>query len=351
MNLSHDDIEKYIEHVCSGIKIVDVDNKSILFRFPDNLTLVTARRLYEREYEKAIDDGLLPIDEMKKILEERDLIKEEDRRRLSSLKSKMEAQRILLAKTFKVKANQDRIKDVIHELEEEIRQIEYLEKSKLSMTAETRADESKILYLCWCSAYDLDENELHWSEYNEFLDESDILFRQKVLSEFMSFYGGLPTSKIRAVARSNLWRIRYLTSLKTSEPLFGVPTSEYTNDMLNLAYWSHYYQNVYEMMPEDQPSELIIEDDEALDAYLKDYYDEKSQDAAGRRDSRKRKGKLQAFNDQEVIVTRSNELYEDVKYDTPREAQGIKDRNLIRKKRRVQKGTRVGTVPDKLPTK
>jgi hypothetical protein len=351
MNLSHDDIEKYIERVCSGIKIVDVDNNPILFRFPDNLTLVTARGIYNREYAEAIEDGLLPIDEMKKILEERDLVKEEDRKRLASLKSKMEAQKVLLAKTFKVKANQDRIKDVIHKLGEEIRKIEYLEKSKLSMTAETKADESKILYLCWCSAYDLDKNELYWSEYNEFLDESDVLFRQKVLSEFMSFYGGIPTSKIRAVARSNLWRIRYLTSVKTSEPLFGAPTSEYTNDMLNLAYWSHYYQNVYEMMPENQPSDLIIEDDEALDAYLKDYYGEKSQDAARRKDTRKRRGKLQAFNDKEVIVTRSNELYQDVKYDIPREAQGIKDRNLIRKKKRVEKGTRVRTVPDKLPTK
>jgi hypothetical protein len=104
------------------------------------------------------------------------------------------------------------------------------------------------------------------------------------------------------------------------------------------------------MMPEDQPSELIIEDDEALDAYLQDYYDEKHREAAGRRDNRKR-GKLQAFNDKEVIVTRANELYEDIKYDVPQESQHIKDRNLIRKRKRVEKGRRVGTVPDKLPTK
>ena len=351
MDSSIEDIEEYIERICAGVKIVDIDEHVILFKPPTNLILMQARRVYESEYELSIGEGLLPLEEMKEILQERNIIKKEDRDKLVRLKSKLEAQKILLAKTVKVKANQDRIKDIIHGLVDEIHQIERVERSKLSMTAETRAEESKLLYLCQVCAHDMNTNKLYWPNQDSFHNEHRLLFRQKTLSEFILFHSRIQTSKVRTVARSNLWRIRYLTSLKTSEPLFGVPTSEYTNDMLNLAYWSHYYQNVYEMMPEDQPSDLIIEDDEALDAYLKDYYDERTRDAAGRRDGKKRKGKLQAFNDQEVIVTRSNELYEDVQYDKPREAQGIKDRNLIRKKRRVEKGRRVGTVPDKLPTK
>jgi len=351
MTLPIGELEKYIEQICTGIKIVDIDNYTILFKPATNFVLMKARRLYDMEYKRSIDEGLLPIDEMKTILEERNFIRAEDRNKLSKLQSQLEAQKILLAKTLKVKANQDRIKDVIHKLEEEISQIESVERSKFSMTAETRAEESKLLYLCYKCTYDIDTDKLYWPTYKDFSNESRLTFRQKVLSEFILFYSGIPTTKIRAIARSNLWRIRYLTSLKTSEPLFGVPTSEYTNDMLNLAYWSHYYQNIYEMMPDDQPSDLIIDDDEALDAYMQDYYEEKNREAAGRRDTRKRRGKLQAFNSQEVIVTRSNELYEDITYDTPRESQAIKDRNLIRKKSRVTKGNRVGTIPDKLPTK
>ena len=351
MNLPVSDIEKYIEQICSGIKIVDIDDDTILFKFPSNFTLMKARRIYDMDYSKSLEEGLLPIDEMREILKDRDLIKEEDRLRLSKLRSQMDAQKILLAKTIKVEANQERIKNIIHNLEEEIEKIERVERSKLSMTAETMAEESKLLYLCRNSTYYMNTDKLYWPTLDDFIKESDSLFRQRVISEFILFYSGVQTAKVRAIARSNLWRIRYITSLKTSEPLFGVPASEYTNDMLNLAYWSHYYQNIYEMLPDDQPAELIIEDDEALDAYMKDYYDEKTRESAGRRDSKKRKGKLQAFNDQEVIVTRSNELYEDIKYDTPRESQSIKDRNLIRKKRIMPKGRRVGTVPDKLPTK
>jgi hypothetical protein len=89
------------------------------------------------------------------------------------------------------------------------------------------------------------------------------------------------------------------------------------------------------MMPEDQPNENIIEDDEALDAYLNSYYKERTQDVAARKSKRKMgTGKLSAFDSQEVIVTKANELYEDIEYDKPREAQAIKDRNLIKKKAR-----------------
>lgn len=335
VNLTHDEVERYLDQICSRSKIVDINNKTILFKYPTTDDMIKARIVYDKEYKRCLDEGLLPIDKMQKLLKDRKLINESDQRELSSLKDKLEAQKVLLAKTTKVKANQDRIKGIIHELESKIHEIESKEKSTLSMTAESKAEEAKLLFLCWSCCYDFDTEELYWKLYKEFINENDIVFREKLISEFILFYAGIPTPQIRAIARSNLWRIRYVTSLKTSEPLFGVPTSEYTSDMLNLAYWSHYYQNIYEMMPEDQPSEFIIEDDEALDAYLNDYYKERSQEIAARKNKKGLgRGKLSAFNNEEVIVTKSNELYEDIEYDKPRESQAIRDRNLIRKKTR-----------------
>jgi len=335
MDLTHEEVERYLEQICSRLKIVDIGDKPVLFKYPDVYTMMKARRIYELEYKTSIDEGLISVDDMRKIIKERKLISDADQKKLNSLKSKLEAQRILLAKTTKVKANQERIKNIIHELSSQIREAEYKERSKFSMTAETKAEEAKLLYLCWSHCYNFDTNELYWPTYNDFTEELDAKFRESLISEFILFYSGIPTECIRAIARNNLWRIRYVTSLKTSEPLFGVPTSDYSSDMLNLAYWSHYYQNIYEMMPEDQPSELIIEDDEALDAYLSDYYKERTQDIAARRNKKSMgRGKLTAFDSQEVIVTKANELYEDIEYDQPREAQAIKDRNLINKRTR-----------------
>jgi hypothetical protein len=328
MDLTYEEVDIYIELVCAGVKIITIDDKDLLFKHPNSFTLVKARRVYTQDIESSKKDGLLTNDEMRKIISERNLITADERLTLNSLKSKLEAQRVLLGKTVKVKANQDRIKKVIEDLQNRMWVIESKERSKLSMTIETKADESKLLYLCWACSYKLENPDaLFWTTYEDFSNESGLLFRQRVVSEFLSFYSGVRTPIIRAVARSNLWRIRYVTSLKTSEPLFGVPTSEYSNDQLNLAYWSHYYQSIYEMMPEDQPPDHIVSDDEALDAYLKNFYDERTQDTAYRKNKQKRVGKLSAFDQQQVIVTRSNELYEDIKYDKPREAQLIKEGN------------------------
>jgi len=334
MNITNEEIERYLEQICTALKIIDVDDKVLLLTQPSSKDRMKARRIYEQEYKESINGGLLSTDDMKELIEKRQLITEKEKLELSSLRSKLDAQKVLLAKTLKVKANQDRIKGVIHDLEGKIRNIEYKERSKFSMTADTKAEEAKILYLCWVSCYDFFTNGLYWSLHDEFLNESDYLFRQKVTSEFILFYGGIPTNYVRAIARSNLWRIKYVTSLKTSESLFGRPTSEYTNDMLNLAYWSHYYQNIYEMLPEDQPSDYIIEDDEALDAYMKDYYEERLRNAGARKDKKKRSGKLSAFDKEEVIVTRSNELYEDINFDKPKESTFIKDKTSVRKKTR-----------------
>jgi hypothetical protein len=334
MELISEEIENYLDRIAAASKIVDVDDKVLLFRQPTIDNKMESRRIYEFEYKKSIDEGLLSTMGMKDLIKERHLITDEERRELSSLKSKLDAQKVLLAKTTRVRAKQDRVKDIIHDIKKKIRDIEYRERSKFSMTAETKAEEAKILYLCWSNCYDFLTKKLYWDLYDEFLNETDYLFRQKVVSEFILFYGGIPTKYIRAIARSNLWRIRYVTSIKTSESLFGRSTSEYTSDMLNLAYWSHYYQNIFEMMEEDRPSEDIIEDNEALDAYMKDYYDERTRDTAARKSKNKRSGKLSAFDQEEVIVTKSNELYDDIEFDTPRESSAIKDKPMIRKKTR-----------------
>jgi len=334
MKLTHEEVEEYLEFISIGSKIVDVDNKSILFKYPNNRLRMLSRCIYRTEYNKAISDGLLTYDQMADVIKQRNLIGESERKKLAMLESKIEAQRVLLAKTTRVKANQTRIKNIIADLERQKSIIEAKERSKFAMTADTRAEEAKILFLCYYSTFDIDTDSLYWGSLDSFKNEMNYEFRRLVLSEFIKFYTGIKTPIIRAIARSNLWRIKYVTSLKTGDSLFGVPISEYTSDMLNLVYWSHYYQNINEMMPEDQPSDDIIEDDEALDAFMQDYHNERSKDIAERKHRKGHKGSLSAFNQEEVIVTRTNELFEDIEFDEPREAAAIKNKTLVQKKTR-----------------
>jgi len=334
MSLTHDEVEEYLEIISTGSKITEVDSKVILLRYPTANIRMMSKFIYKTEYKLSVDEGMLTHSQMADIIKERNWVSETDRNQLSKLESQITAQRILLSKTTRVKANKERIKNIIQDLKLKKAVIENKERSKFAMTADTKAEEARILYLCYNSVFNVDNDSLYWATFDDFKKEYDYMFRQAVLTEFISFYTGISTTTIRALARSNLWRIKYVTSVKTGEDLFGVPVSNYTGDMLNLAYWSHYYQNINDMMSEDQPPEDIIEDDDALDAFMQDYHNERTKDIAERKHRKGNRGKLSAFNQEEVIVARTNELFEDIEFDEPREAAAIKDKALVNKKTR-----------------
>lgn len=339
MDISDNDLESYLYKIFVryDYKYVNKGSGEILLKFkhPDITTKADAQFIYDRAYKRAVDLGMLPMNELVELMDKRQMFPESSKLRLSKLESQLEAQQFLLGKTTKVKANRDRIKKIIDKLTSEITELRFAKNSKLTMSAESKAEEERSFFICSGCIYNEDDT-LFWPSYQDALKETDLILKDNILYEFIKFYGGISTTIIRELARSNIWRIRYINSQKTSDPLFGVPTSEYTVDMLHLTYWSSYYQNIYEMLPEDRPSDLIIEDDTALDAFMKSYYEERTREDAARRSKNQNKGQLSAFNNEEVIVTRSNELYEDIEYSKPREAQRIKDRTDI-KKRTVKK--------------
>lgn len=338
MELSSDEIDRYLNSIFTGQKFIYIDNELFIFKQPDNTTKIKSDLIYDRAYESALSQGILPIKELEVLIKERGIFTEEDEKTLERLKTQLEAQEIILSKTTKVKARQDRIKEIIANLKKESREIEYKKISKLSMSAESKAEEERVLYLCWNGTYK-ENDERYWNKFEDLLNERNLDKKDNVLYNFIRFRNGIETSIIRQIARSSLWRIRYVTSQKVSDPLFGIPTSDYTNDMLNLAYWSNFYQNIYEMMSRDRPPDTVIDDDDSLDAYMKDFYEERNREDAAEWAKNKNKsgrGKLSAFDKEEVIVTQSNELYEDIDYDKPREAQRVKDRVDLQKRTKGQ---------------
>jgi len=338
MDITHEQLERYLCKIFTGINVLYIKDGSkdicIEFRQPDNTIKLRANLVYDEACDRAISEGMFTTEALKELIKERNIFTDADEEKLEKLESQLTGQEILLAKTVVVKARQDRLKGIVNKLKEEISELQFKKTSKLMMSAEVKAEEERSLFFCHACTYNVDKNELYWKNYKDLLKETNIVFKDKILIEFLKFYRGIDTKLIRFIARNNLWRIRYVTSQKISDPLFGIPTSQYTNDMLNLAYWSNYYQNIYEMLSEDRPPDLIIDDDEALDAYMTSYYNERTKEDAARRSKNKTWGKLSAFDKEEVIVTQSNELYEDIKYDKPREAQRIKNRIDIRKKAR-----------------
>jgi len=337
-DLTAEEVERYLNRIFTGTELFNLENRLLVFQQPSNRVKAKADLIYDKALKRATDLGMLSMSDLSDLIKKRNIFTQVDQDKLDELVIQRHAQEVILSKTTRIKANQERLRGVIAGINAKIHELEYKRTSKLTMSADSKAEEERALYFCWACVTDEDDKKC-WNTFDDLLKEKDMTFRDSVLISFLRFKAGIETKIIRYLARHSLWRIRYVTSQKVSDPLFGVPTSQYTNDMLNLAYWSNFYQNIYEMMAKDRPPDTIVEDDEALDAYMKSYYEERTREDATERDKNKlgNRGKLSAFNKQEVIVTKSHELYEDIEYTKPREAQMIKDKAAVKKTARPKR--------------
>ena len=215
MLLTDEETECYLNQVFIGQQLVYIEDKLFLFKQPDNYVKMQASLVYDKTRNEAIKSGMLSVKMLEELLEERHIISEKEQKELEGLKSQLHAQQILLGKTTKVKAKQDRLKKIVNRIKEDIAEIEHKRISKLAMSAESKASEEKALYLCWACTYikTNDDYKLYWESFNNLLDEYSLELRNKILIKFLQFKAGIPTEIIRFLARHSLWRIRYVTGL------------------------------------------------------------------------------------------------------------------------------------------
>ena len=297
-----------------------VNNKAgeavpLLFTYPTSADSRIAAHLHMQALKEAEEAGIPSISEMEIAVRERGIFTEEDEASIERLTSKLEGQRVVLSKTTKVPARRERLEKIIAGLKEQINEIKLKREITFDNTRERKAAEEKFLYLTWCGTKDPFTGERFWKTWEDFQAETDYHFRKRVLLDYIVFAHGIDQSSIRFIARSNLWRLRYVSALKTGDELFGRAIRDYTVDQLMVLYWSHYYQSIYEMMPDDRPPDSIIVDDEALDAYMKDWQEDRSRDAAASRAKKNKKyGQSTAWDYDETLVMRSNPMHEDIEY-------------------------------------
>ena len=213
MELTSDEVERYLNRIFTETELVYVSDKLFIFKQPNNSIKAHSDLVYDRSYHSAVSSGLLPVVELEKLIKERNLFTEEDEDKLVELNTQKFAQESILSKTTKVKARQERLLGIIDKIDEKIAKLESKRTSKLSMSADAKAEEERALYVCWACVYD-DNMEKHWATFEDLLNEKDVGFRNELLLKFLNFRSGVDTTIIRYLARHNLWRIRYVTSQK-----------------------------------------------------------------------------------------------------------------------------------------
>lgn len=279
LDFSFQEVESYLDSILNNqrlekLELPDGRTRFVVFSFPNAKEILASRFIRDKAQVEAADKGLPTIAEMDERLYSRGLLKDVESK-IGELQEKIKGQRAILEKT-QIPGRRDSIEEIISNLEDEIFSLKSQRENYYYLTQERKADEESYLYLVWASTYDLDGTK-YWDTFEDFEDETDLVFRNQVLMVFPKFNVGYSAKIVRYLARHSLWRIRFVAATKTGagSSLFCRSFNDLTPDQLSLLYWSNYYQSIYEMLPDDQPPSDIIADDEKLDKYMEEYFKEK----------------------------------------------------------------------------
>jgi len=260
------------------------------------------------------------MEEMEKSIERQNLSTDSDAETIKGLEEKIVAQKRVLQITH-IEGRKKPIEELIKKFEAEIEKIKHKNDNLIYLTVEKKAEEEAFLYLVWAGIYNI-SGEKYWDTFKDFEDETDLALRASILQGFANFNVGTSLTTVRYLARHNLWRIRYAAALKIGGSLFSRELNDLTTDQLSLLYWSNYYQSIYEMMPDDQPPDEVIKDDQALDSFMEQYFKRREKERKeGRvnKSSDGKRGKLSPWeNGQELIITPAHPEYMNMPYSEER---------------------------------
>lgn len=311
---SINELQEAIDQIMHSQKIIYLEEADsyILFKYPSKYDLKLSEIEQEKIIRKGKREGLQSSEEIEKKLLERGLWTPEHQERADALDKKIFGLKTLKDDESLTKTETRRkvIQESIDKLEKELKDLTDVREKAMENTAEVQAKYSRVNFLSWKCTFDPYTKKRLWNSFNDYFMEKDA-FKNEVLINLLRWLEGFTTEEIRYIARSSLWRVYYVLVNKANTRLFNKTISDFTQDQLNLVYWSSYYENIYSMSPDDRPSDEIINDDEELDKWIGDFSSRREHE---NRTGRRLPNKSSAMDREEVLVFKSNPLYEKIEY-------------------------------------
>ncbi len=144
-------------------------------------------------------------------------------------------------------------------------------------SSEYKAESERGDYFLHCAAHTFPDMKQIWSRSKDLENETNTT----LVSLLLSAYYGITIadeSTIRRIARSGIWRCKWMASKKNRgvKTLFNREMYDLTIDQFCLMYWSQIYDSAYEAM--EPPSDVVIEDDTLFDCWLEERNQKHEQD-------------------------------------------------------------------------
>ena len=157
-----------------------------------------------------------------------------------------------------------------HEMErlrQEAIRIEYEEMEITRFSAESRAESARADFLvsvCTMTGDLLDER--RWPSFELFRRCTDDALVTESRWAHMRVMRGTPITIVRALARSDEWRVRWKGIKESGGQAFEGPSTSWSRDQIHLVYWSDFYDTVH--AHPDCPDRFVIDDDHALQQWM-----------------------------------------------------------------------------------
>ena len=278
---------------------------------------IEAMQIEKEENQKALDAGFYSEESLPDGLKENFFSMEEEEN-LKTYTSKLKDRKKLLKMRLEGSSKYLEDLEIIQDLDQKAKFLQRKKSTVSQFTAEAHAREEAYFYLMHKNVYHTDYTRV-WDDINTMLKEESA-FLYGLMIEFLDFYWGPDLAVIRRIARCGQWRNMYIGSTKVGLPLFTGTAVDLTMSQQQLLSWTMQYQGIYDLPPDERPSDDVVEDDERFDDFMENYSKKLKAEALAA--SSGKSGK--ALDDQHAIVTASSNKYVDL-----HKAEAYSDTSLI----------------------
>ena len=316
------DIEKTVNKILWGrclVKAHGIDGVSKTF----TLRSLTIREQNELDFLKETilqeceEDGILNRKDLMKIMSETEAWTDSDDSEIERLEREVRKLNHGIVQAEYHVTRKKMLEKNLKKTQFKLQELNSQRTDLLGSTAEARSEEVVRRYMIFMSATDKFGKQI-WDTEEAFLASTDSVLVDMLTIRYLQNHI-MPEKEVRKIARSGLWRFRWSVS-KNGESLFGGPISEWSELQSALVYWSQFYDYVYESM--DSPSDMVIENDAALDAWVSDQN-------KGSSSNKSRKPVNDSHQEQFIVVPDADKSTIDKVYDM----NDKKNKDLIRRER------------------